>query len=219
MNNSARKVIPIYNSNESAIQTGSVISVNADEISINITGDIKIAKKAFSCFIDIEPDDIIICTENNDGIIYILGIIERPEAQTINMAFPSDTNIRTKQGSLNVNSPDSVTIVSKNVNCFSKRVIHKSREAIIAYNNTTAKGNDLQATFKTVRLISNLMNTMAKQVINKFKGYIRNTEENDMVKAGMMNRKAEGLYSVDSKHTILNSKKSTKIDGEKILMG
>lgn len=219
MNNSARNVIPIHNYDEPAVQTGSVVSVEADKISINIAGNIKIAKKAFSCFIDLEPGDIIISTENNDGMVYILGIIERPDTQKMSISFPSDTNIKTDNGSLNINAPDSVVIISKNVNCFSKRVIHKSQEAIISYDNTIANGNELQASFKTVRLISNLINTMAKQVIDKFKGYIRSTDGCDMVKAGMINRRADGLYTLDSEHTILNSKKTTKIDGEKILMG
>ena len=219
MNNLARKVIPIHTNNESVVKTGSVISVVLDKVDVNIAGDIKEARKAFSCLIDLKPDDIVICTENNDGMVYILGIVERPGIQKISMSFPSDVNIQTKHGGLNINSPDSVSIVSKNVNCFSKRVVHKSNEAIISYDKTTASGNELQASFKTVRLISNLINTMAKQVIDKFQGYVRSTENNDMVKAGHINRQADGLFSMGSKHTIMNSKKSTKIDGEKILMG
>ncbi len=219
MNNLSRKLIPMYNSNVSAVKTGSVISVVLDEIRVNLSGEIKKAKKAFSCLIDLMPEDTIICAENNDGMVYVLGIIERPGTQKMNLSFPSDAHIRTKQGSLNLNSQDSISISSSNVNCFSKRVIHKSFEAIISYDNTTALGNEFQASFKTVRLISNLINTMANQVIDKFKGYIRSTEDNDMVKAGNLNRQTDGLFSLDSKHTIMNSKKSTKIDGEKILMG
>ncbi|MCP3901055.1 MAG: DUF3540 domain-containing protein [Desulfobacteraceae bacterium] len=219
MDNFARKVIPIHYGNESAVKTGSVISVALDEIIVDVAGEIKKAKKAFSCFIDILPEDIIICTENNDGMVYILGIIERPKDQKMNLSFPSDTQIQVNHGSLNIDSADSVSIISKDVNLFSKKVIHKSHEAIVAYENISATGNELQASYKTVRLISNLINTMAKQVIDKFKGYIRSTEDNDMVKSGQMTRHTDGLYAMDSKHTIMNSKKSTKIDGEKILMG
>ena len=219
MKNSANNVIPIHSNTKPDIMTGSVVSVVSDEININLAGDLKKAKKAFSCIIDPEPDDIIICTENNNGMIFILGIIERPNGQKMNISFPSDAQIQTIKGSLSINSNDNVTIASKNVNFFSKKVIHKSQEAVVAYDNITANGNELQASYKTVRLISNLINTMAKQVIDRFKGYIRSTEDNDMVKAGQMTRRADGLYSMDSKHTIMNSKKSTKIDGEKILMG
>ena len=219
MNQSAGKVIPIHSHTESVIRTGSVLSAGSDEIIVNIAGDTIKTQKAFSCIIDPEPDDIIICTENENGMFYILGIIERQGAQKMSLSFPSDAQIQVNHGSLNINSTDRVTLASKDVSCFSKRVIHKSHEAIVSYDHMTASGNELQASFKTVRLISNLINTMAKQVIDKFKGYIRSTEDNDMVKAGQMTRNADGLYSMDSKYTIMNSKKSTKIDGEKILMG
>ncbi|MCK5097420.1 MAG: DUF3540 domain-containing protein [Desulfobacteraceae bacterium] len=219
MYNSARKVIPMHANDKTVVRTSTVVSIISDEICISMAGEIKTARQAFSCIVDVKVDDVVICSENSDGMVFILGIIERPDTQTMSLSFPSDTNIQTKQGSLNINSPDSVSIVSNNINCFSKKVVHKSREAVISYDKTTARGNELLAYFQTIRLVSNLINTMAKQVISKFKGYVRSTEDNDMVKAGHMNRQADGLLSMDSKHTIMNSKKCTKIDGEKILMG
>jgi len=60
MNNSARKVIPIHTNDESAVRTGSVVSIDSEGISINLAGEIKTAKKAFSCIIDLEPADLII---------------------------------------------------------------------------------------------------------------------------------------------------------------
>ena len=219
MNSSARKVIPIHSNKTSDICTGYVISTMSGEISINIAGEIKKGKKAFSCIIDPEPDDIVICTENEDGIVYVLGIIERLNGQKINISLPSDTNIQANNGSLNLHSSENVTIVSKDINCFSKKVIHRSHEAIVSYDDITANGNELHAQYKSVHLISNLINTIAKQAIKKFIGYIRSTEDTDMVRAGQMTRHADGVCAIDSKYTMLNSKKSTKIDGEKILMG
>jgi Protein of unknown function (DUF3540) len=219
MNSTARKVIPIHSNRTSDIHTGYVISTMLGEISINIAGEIKKGKKAFSCIIDPEPDDIVICTENEDGILYVLSIIERPNRQKINISLPSDANVQLNKGSLNIHSSDSVTIASKDINCFSKKVIHRSHEAIVSYDDITANGNELHARYKAIHLISNLINTIAKQAIEKFMGYIRDTEDSDNVKAGQMIRRADGLCSIDSKYTMLNSKKSTKIDGEKILMG
>ena len=221
MNNSAGKVIPIHSNNHSTIniKTGFVVSIIPGEIIINIQGEKIKAKKAFSCIVDPKPDDIVILTETENRTAYVLGIIERPGSQKMSVSFPSDTHIQINRGSLNINSSAGVTIASENMNCFSKRVIHKSNEAVISYDNMTASGDELQASFKTVRLISNLINTMAKQVIDKFKGYIRSTDDNDMVKAGQMTRRADGLFSMDSENTIMDSRKSTKIDGKKIFMG
>ncbi|MFA5904561.1 MAG: DUF3540 domain-containing protein [Desulfobacula sp.] len=219
MSNLAKNVIPMHKRNESQVLTGSVISVGLDEIVVDMAGEIKKAKKAFSCLIDPVPEDIILCTENIDGVVYILGIMERPGAQDMGLSFPSNTQIRVDQGTLNINSPESVTIASGNLNFFSNKAIHQSREAIVSYETVTAVGNEFQASFKTIRLISNFIHTMAKQVIDKFKGYVRHTQDHDMVKAGQISRDTDGLYSVGSRHTIMKSKKTTLIDAEKILMG
>lgn len=219
MSNSARKVIPIHSNDESTTRTGVVISADTEAMSVDLSGKIIQAKKMFSCLVDPEPGDIVLCTQNENGLVYILGIIERPVSKKMNVTFPCDTQIMTRQGNLNIVSPKAVTIASNQVSCFSQQAIHKSRNAVISYDNITASGTELQASFKTVRLISHLINTMASQVIDKFKGYVRCTKENDMVKAGQLTRSAERLYAVDSKHTMMKSRKTTIIDGEKILMG
>jgi len=60
---------------------------------------------------------------------------------------------------------------------------------------------------------------MAKQVVNKFMTYMRHSENFDQVKAGDMTRSIEGLYSVNTKQTIMISKNDTKIDAERIHIG
>jgi hypothetical protein len=213
------KVIPINAKEEPDIQNGVVLSVSSDEIVVNISEERVKAKKAFSCIVAPEPDDTVLCCKNETGVFYILGIIERQHTQNMTLSFPSDANLESEKGNLYIFSKDSVTVASENLNCFSKKAVHKSKAAIVSFDDVTATGTQLQASFKTVRLISNLINTMAKQVIDRFKGYVRNTEDNDQVKAGQLTRRAQGLLSMDSKHTIMVSKKSTKIDGDKILMG
>ena len=117
-------------------------------------------------------------------------------------------------------SSDSITVVATDkLNCFSDQTIHKSREAIVDYGNLTAKGSNLNASFKQVSLISNIINTIAKQVIAKAQNYIRHTEDYDQIKAGKMARNVSGLYSMNTKYTVMVSKKDTKIDGERIHMG
>jgi hypothetical protein len=145
-------------------------------------------------------------------------IFRKPE--NICLAFPADATILAENGNLSALCRKSVTLAAGDkLCCLSDQVIHKSREAVVDYDEVVARGTSLQASFKTVRLISQMVNTLAKQVIAKFKNYIRHTEDYDQVKAGQMTRKADGLYSMDSKYTVMVSKKDTKIDGERIHMG
>ncbi|MCP3926251.1 MAG: DUF3540 domain-containing protein [Desulfobacterales bacterium] len=213
------KVIPISGNNSSVTQTGEILSSVNDYFEIDISNKLVKAKKAFSCIIEPLPEDIVMCCKNENGLFYILGIIERKKPERMNISLPEHTNIESRKGSMNIFTKESITMASESLNCFSKRTVHKSKNAVVAIDNITATGDDIQASFKSIRVISKLINTIAKSVIEKFRSYIRDTEGFDKVKAGQLTRQTEGLYSVDSKHTIMNSKEYTKIDGEKILMG
>ncbi len=213
-------VVPLREQAEPEVQNARVVSVSGKEAVIRMSGVTQAAQIAFSCLIQPEPGDLVLCAKHETGAHYILGIIERPGAQNMTLSFPADATMRAEEGALSIVSGKSVTLIAADkLNCFSDQTIHKSREAVVAFDKVTANGTSLQANFKTVRLISQMVNTMAKQMIEKVKNYIRHTEDYDQVKAGQMTRKVDGLYAMDSKHTVMVSKKDTKIDGERIHMG
>ena len=214
------KVIPIIEPVPSAIHHATVLSVADEFIVIDVSGIPQEAKIAFSCLVRPVPDDIVMYSLHESGVSYVLGIIERPSDTNMIIDLSGDATLQTRSGSLSMISNSSVNLLAgKKINCISDQVIHKSREAIIDYNEIVAQGKSLQASFTNIRVFSELMSSMAKQVIDKFKSYIRHTEDFDQVKAGQMTREVSGLYSMDSKYTIMVSKKDTKIDGERIHMG
>ena len=220
MNTNESNVISLRKQAPMPVENARVISVDPKEVVIKLDGVNQVAQLAFSCLITPEPGDLVLCTTSETGAIFILGIIERPGKQHMTLAFPADATLLAENGSLNTRAAKSVTLAAADkLSCFSDKAIHKSRDAVVDYDEVVARGTTLQASFATVRLISQMMNTLAKQVIAKCKNYIRHTEEYDQAKAGQMTRKADGLYSVDSKNTVMVSKKDTKIDGERIHMG
>jgi uncharacterized protein involved in type VI secretion and phage assembly len=71
-----------------------------------------------------------------------------------------------------------------------------------------------------ILLVSNEMELDLDDVLNSSAQFlIRHTESADQIKAGQMSHTVEDLYSMDSKYTIMVSKKDTKIDGEHIHIG
>lgn len=214
------RVHPIFEPVPSAICQATVLAVADESIDLDVAGIKQSALAAFSCLVRPEPNDVVMFCRNASGINYVLGIIERPGEKNMNIELPGDATLRTRSGSLSMISSTSVNLLAGNrISCISDQAIHKSREAIIDYTDVTARGESMQASFTDIRVFSDLMCTMAKQVIDRFKCYIRHTNDYDQVKAGQMTREVSGLYSMDSRHTIMVSKKDTKIDGERIHMG
>ena len=219
MHNRAEKIIPIHSNIPASLHECVVSAVRSGKIQVKRDGAIRQATAAFSCLVTPESGDLVMCSENAQGCLYILSILERPTSQKMCLSFPADTNIQLKQGKLNIHAPDHINVASDKLHCFSKKALHVSEDAVISYENVTAQGKDLQANYSTIRLISKLINTIAGQMINRFKGYVRSTEDHDMVKATQLTRTATHLHSLDGEHTLIKSKQCTKIDGEKILMG
>ncbi len=220
MKTAQKKVLPFSSADDTGpIVNATVLAVDGDTATVDISGIRVKARKAFSCFADPEPADTVICCRDEDSRFFILAIMERKSNEATRITYPSDTSIQSLEGSISISSSKSVSMSSERLNFFSGQSVHKSRSAVVSFEDLTATGNNLQAKYKSVRLISDLINTLAKQVIDRFKGYVRNTEGTEQVGAGRATRKVKGAYSVETKHTIMVSKESTKIDGEKILMG
>jgi hypothetical protein len=214
------KVTPITEPETSAIYNAKVSSVTDDSIVVDIAGIPYRAAIAFSCLVRPEPADVVMCAKDESGIYYILGVLARPGEQSMMIDLSADTTVRTRKGSLSVISGTSLNLFAgRKINCVSDQVIHKSREAMFDYEDVTAHGKNLNASFASISVLSDLMSSMARQVIDRFKSYIRHSEEFDQVKAGQMTREVKGMYSMDSRYTIMVSKKDTKIDGERIHMG
>ncbi len=220
MNPKSNNILPFHDPADGIMQTARVISISNKGIIISISGIEITAKVAFSCLVQPQTGDIVLWTSSTTDGNYILAIASRPDKQNMTLTFPADTTMQSTEGSINILSRKSVTLAAgKKLTCLAEKTLHKSQQTIIDYEKITAKGNDLDASFKNIRLFSDMLTTMAKQVMTKTKNYFRHTEDYDEIKAKQITRSAKGVYSVDSKYTIMVSKKDTKIDGERIHMG
>lgn len=213
-------VVPFAEPVNAAVYNGTVLTVREDMYSVDISGALQTARTAFSCLVQPMPGDRVMCTRCETGDCYILGIIERPGKQQMTLSFSEDALVQTKNGALSIASGKSITLAAnESLTCFSDQAIYKSRAAVVDCKDIIAFGEKFQASFKTVSIVSRMISTMAKYAVEKFTGFVRHTEGSDQVNAGQMTRKSEGLYSMDSKYTVMVSKKDTKIDGERIHMG
>jgi hypothetical protein len=220
MNLKPANVVRLKDPADPIIRAADVVSLSPAGAQIRVDGVKQAARVAFSCLVRPEPGDRVLCTCDESGVFYILGIIDRPASRRMTLSFPADATLQAENGSLQMVSGRSLTLAAADsLSCVSETAVHKSREAVVNYDTVLANGDDLQANFNTVRLIGRVVNTMARQLIQRVKNYIRHSEDHDQVNAGQMTRKVDGLYAMDSRHTVMVSRKDTKIDGERIHMG
>ncbi len=179
---------------------------------------------AFSCLVAPRINDEVVCVQTDTGMHVVLAIVDRPDdgpsSQDMTLSFPANASLRCPAGDLGLFANDKVSLMAgDSLVCSAQKTIHKSQDALIDYENTTAQGNRFTGRFKTMHLLSDAITTMAKQALYKFNHYVRRSSESDQVSAAQMDRRVDGLYSMNSKITLMVSSKDTRIDGERIHMG
>ncbi len=205
---------------DSSLRKAEVISEKDRVCRLSMADAVIDAAVAFSCLVQPQAGDVVMVAEDDSGECYVLAVLERPGRQDLSISLPADAAVIAPAGSVRLSAKEGVTLASKERLCmFSDKAVHKSREATVNFDELVATGSRLQASYQAVHLVSRLISTISRQVIKKAKSYVRKTEDCDQVNSGQMTRKVEGLYTMDSKHTAMVSKKETKIDGERIFMG
>jgi len=185
---------------------------------LELDGQPATARLAFSCLVQPRAGDQVLAWNGGCGDPQVLGILERPDDQTMTLALPGATRIRSP-GELSVLAGTSLTLAADQLQCVSDRAVHHSREAVLGFGEITAQGRVLRAHFDTVTVVGRMVQTLVRHLIQRTRSYLRATEESDQVQAGQIMRRADGLYALSSQYTVLTSSKDTRIDGERIHMG
>lgn len=222
MQTSAENIIPLQNKQQSennssltynninTVYSAKVIAILNGLIRLDLDGQLIEAQLAFSCFAQPKLNDLVMLSFDQHQQAYITAILQREQADEMTMQLPAKTVI---------SSSEKITLSSQTINQISQKQITKSSEQVMEFDQAIVKGNKLHSHVRQLHSISDMVTTMAKQALQKFSSYVRKSDISDQVHAGQMSRKVDGLYNMNSKHTILVSEKDTKIDGEHIHMG
>ena len=215
--NTANDKVVCLPASVSGIQIATVISVEGQTWRVECDGRTVLAQKAFSCLVVPQPDDKVLLS-GDDAHSFIIAIVERPESQDMTLQVGPETSVTGAQN-LALHSAETTTLVSHQINQVATKQVVKADELITEFNSGVVSGQQLHAKVGRLHVISDWINTLAKQAVQQFQRYVRKTDQMDSVEAGNISRKTPGLYNLNTHHTIMVSRKDTRIDGEHIHMG
>ena len=190
--------------------SGRIHKIQQGNIQVDHNGKLINTQKAFSCLVEPMVDDIVLVSKDQHQQAYVIAILQRDDATQMQVQLAPNTTLT---------SSEKLTLHSEQINQLSVKSLQKTSEATFDFQQGLIRGDKLHSHIRHVHTISDMISTMAKQAIQKFNTYIRKTDTSDQVRAAQMGRKVDGLYTMNSKHTIMVSQKDTKIDGEHIQMG
>ena len=209
MSTAESKIVSMIPSNHSP-RTAKVMDTGSDLTLLWAGSNIK-AKIALSCLLQPEVGDKVLLEFDDENQAYVLAILDREQVSEASLLLPNQTRIKAKE-SLAFESQESICLTSKSYS-------QSSESLAVKFDQAAISGKQLHSNIEILHSVSRIMSQVASQAVQKFKSYVRKTEESDQVQAAHMARQVSGLYNMQSKHTILVSEKDTKIDGEHIHMG
>ncbi len=218
MNKRQAKISTIH-SGEAGFRLATVLQQSDSLYELDDDGYRVTALPAFSCLVKPEPGDQVLYANSGNSQSIIVSIISRPDDQSMQLEFPQHARFSARQGSIQMEAEQSVSMASRRIHSVCESNVQKSDQACWQIGQLQADGEQANINFKGVTVITNLLSTLARQVVSKCKSYLRHSEDIDQVKSNNMTRSAKGLLNMNSGHTVMLSKKDTKIDAARIHIG
>lgn len=216
----AEKITVLRSTNQVAVQSGTIASV--DEQGYRITADPRhyIAARAFSCMVEPMVNDTVLFSTDAGMQCHILAIIERPDCTDTRLAFPGDVTLNAGQGKLHLNGQQGISISSQqSINQTSEEYNLIAKKALFGIENLTAIGWKLVSKIHNVQTIADTVETVAANLLQKLKNSFRVIEGVDQTKSRDVINTVKNLYSLRSTQAAILAKNDIKVDAERIHMG
>ncbi len=216
---SANNVMPLFSGKSSEIEYGVVQSISQECFVVSAEGGVYSAIRAFSCLLQPEVGDKVMCAYM-DKQYFVLAIIERPNHQNMELSFPADVNIVSKDGKLNLHANKTLGInSSEDINMSTPTLNVLADKSLLTINQIITVAKQCSAHLQTMRLISRSIETVADRSVSSFKFAMKNVSGLDQTKAGEMIHTVKNLFSLRSRQAAILAKKDIKVDAQRIHMG
>ncbi len=213
-------VIPLHgNHNECQFITAIVKGVSSQSLMVDTGKGVVNARTAFSCLVTPEVDDIVLVNEvEND--YYVLSVLERPTEQNMTLAFPANVKLQAVDGQLDLIAAKDINLLtSADTHMLSSHLHITTGNMDINTAKLTSRTQEIESHSKDVKLYTDMLSTVAKQISQKTNVLVRWVESVETLNIGNLIQNVRKNYTSHSNQAIITAKKDMRIDGERIHMG
>lgn len=213
-------VIPLTNPRERGeVITARVKAVTDNAIVIDTDNGIINARRAFSCIVAIEVDDIVLVSQMR-SVCYVLSILERPESDALAIDFDGDVTMKTRAGKMDLQSAKGINLASATgASITATKLNFTSPEIGLHAKSVDANVNDVTARSNNIRLNTGVLDVVASQISQKTDILVRWVENVETLSIGNLIQKVRKNMTSHSDQAVITASKDMRIDAERIHMG
>lgn len=202
------------------IEQGTVRGGDDEVYMIHGSSGIFVAKPAFSCVVKPMAGDKVMYARDPQNGCFILAILERPTGLNAVMSFPGDVSMESVRGNVTIAAAAGIELATGSaVNMRASEVNVSAARSRLNLLDIEATADSFTGNLSRVRLVSDAVDVVAKQVTQRLKTCFRWVEEVEQVDAGQMIQKVRNLFSLRARHAAVTAKDDVKINGERVHLG
>ena len=213
-------VIPIQtNQDDSRMFNAIVRNVSEQGLMIDMGVGVVTARAAFSCLVTpIVGDNVLVSLTGSD--YFVLAVLERDTTQDIALNFPANVKMTAADGQVDIIAGSDVNLLSSaKTSLLSSQINMTSAEMNVNAGKLTAHTTDIESHSKSVKLYTQMFNSVARQVTQKTDILVRWVEQVETLNIGNLIQNVRKNYTSHSNQAVITASKDMRIDGERIHMG
>lgn len=180
------------------------------------------AKKAASCLVMPERDDVVLVSIDREGHCYILSILEKSDADTMqtNLSFEGEVNLDVKNGAFNVSAHRGIRFMTPEKLGMTSEVLEINAikgEANIEH--FTFLGRLFNGRIEKIKMIADSVDSIFRRAVQRLVSSYRYIEEHEEIQSASTRMLVEGTLTMQTKNTLHTAEGHVKIDAEQIHLG
>ncbi|WP_437736666.1 DUF3540 domain-containing protein [Sorangium sp. So ce1335] len=214
-NNVARKIEPeaVYQ------EVGRVVRAAAGAFVVASGAAELEARRAVSCMVEPEADDVVLVSVLPGRGAYILAVLER-HGSDVSVVLEGDLRVKLPSGRFVVGAAEGVTFASaKEVGVVAGEVKVNARQGSILVESLSYLGTAVQAEIEKARVKAAAFDASVERIVQRVKRAYRFVEEFEQLRAERVDYVAKKNMSLRGENTLVTAEELVKLDGAQIHLG
>ena len=201
-------------------ETGVVIAVDAHGFTVRTDAGDFTARRAVSCLVQPEPDDVVLLAVVPRRACYVLAVLERSPGAAARLVTDGDLDIHVGRGKLNLMAQHGVAVVTgATIDVAAGALTVQAGEGAVTFGALSVLSDVVRAELAEVKLEAGAVEAVVERVIERVKRSYRTVEEFDHLRAGVIDYAARETLKLRGDNAVVTATELVKVDGAQIHLG
>ena len=167
-----------------------------------------------------EIGDRVLVAGEKETDLYVVAILARTGDGPTTIAMNGDVAVGVREGELTLAAEEGLHLVSsKDLSVTSATLRIRATEGQVVLDRLLHIGERVLTRVKRVKLVSDVIDTIAERLSQRVTRSYRFVDEMDYVRAREIDQAADKTVNIRGENTLVTAKKLVKFDGEQIHVG